>query len=49
MENEPRKKGGEKSGWFYPALFSSPNLPVKKGHFLVGSMGSASTPTERRQ
>jgi hypothetical protein len=42
MENEPRKRGGEKKAWDHPALFSSPNSPVKKGHFLVGRMGSAS-------
>jgi len=28
--------------WVHPALFSSPKLPVKKRHFLVGRMGSTS-------
>lgn len=37
-----QKEGRRKEVWVHPALFSSPNLPVKKRHFLVGRMGSAS-------
>ena len=37
-----KKQGEEKRKPVHADLFSSPNFLVKKGHFLVGQMGSAS-------
>jgi hypothetical protein len=42
MENEPRKRGGEKKARVQAGPFLFSKFIVKKGHFLVGRMGSAS-------